>query len=78
MAVRLYVVMGENNLWDYLVCAKSGEAAVNYIIKNALFNLTAKLATPMDAAMFENNGQAVLGELADLTEWQANEKLNEN
>ena len=79
MAVRLYVVMGENNLWDYLVCAKSGEAAVDYVVKNVTMQLTAKPATPMQVAMFkDNNHQAVLGEAADLAEWQANEKLNEN
>ena len=78
MAVRLYVVIGENNLWDYLVCAKSGKDAVNYVVKNKLMQLSAKPATPMQVAMFKDNGHEVLGEAADLAAWQADEKLNEN
>ena len=79
MAVRLYVVMGENILWDYLVCAKSADAAVNYVIKSSLMKLSAKPATPMQVTMFMDNKQAVLlGDAADLAEWQANEKLTEN
>ena len=78
MTVQLYVVMGDNTLWDDLVCAQSGEAAVNYIIKNALLKLSAKPATPMQVAMFKDNGHEVIGESDDLAEWQANEKLSEN
>ena len=79
MTARLYVVMGENNLWDYLVCAQSADAAVNYVIKSSLMELSAKPATTMQVAMFKDNKQAVLlGDAADLAEWQANEKLNEN
>ena len=74
MAVQLYVVMGDNTLWDYLVCAKSGEDAVDYVVKNKLMQVSAKLATPMQVAMFKDNNQAVLGDAADLEEWQANEK----
>ena len=75
MSVNLYVVMGNNQLWDYLVCAKNGEAAVNYVIKSGLLKLSAKPATPMEVEMFQDNGHEVLGEAADLAEWQANEKL---
>ena len=78
MAVHLYVVAGENKLWDYLVCAKSAEAAVNYIRKNELLKLSAKPASPMQVAMFKDNGQEVLGDSADLAEWQAHEKLNDD
>ena len=79
MSVQLYVVMGDNQLWDYLVCAKNGEAAVNYVIKSGLMKLSAKPATPMQVTMLKDNKQAVLlGEAADLEEWQANEKLTEN
>ena len=78
MTVRLYVVMSDNSLWDYLVCAKSGEAAVDYIIKNVQTKPIAKLATPMEVAMLKDNGREMLGEEADLAECQANEKLNEN
>ena len=77
MSVRLYVVMGENNIWDDLVCAKSGEDAVNYVIKSGLMKLSAKPATPMQVAMFQDNGHEVLGEATDLAEWQANEKPHE-
>ena len=69
MTVSLYVVMGENNLWDYLVCAKSGEDAVRYVVKNALLKLRVKPATPMDVAMFKDNGHEVLGEANDLDEF---------
>ena len=78
MAVHLYVVAGENKLWDYLVCAQSAEAAVNYVRKNELLKLAAKPATPMQVAMFKDNGHEVLGETEDLAAWQANEKINEN
>ena len=78
MAVQLYVVMSDNTLWDDLVCAKSSEAAVDYVIKNVQKKPSAKLATPMQAAMFKDNGHEVIGESDDLAEWQANEKLNEN
>ena len=78
MTARLYVVMGENNLWDYLVCAQSGAAAVNYVVKHVKMDLYAKPATPMQVSMFKDNGHEVLGEAADLAEWQANEKLTEN
>ena len=79
MSVQLYVVMGDNQLWDYLVCAKSAEDAVNYVIKSSLMKLSAKPATPMQVTMLKDNKQAVLlGEAADLEEWQANEKLTEN
>ena len=69
MAVHLYVVAGENKLWDYLVCAKSAEAAVNYVRKNELSELSAKPATPMQVAMFKDNGHEVLGEPNDLDEF---------
>ena len=78
MAVRLYVVSGENRLWDGLVCAQSADAAVNYVKKHELLQLSAKPASPMQVAMFTDNGHSVLGETADLAEWQAAEKLNEN
>ena len=78
MTVRLYVVMGDNQLWDDLVCAQSADAAVSYVIKSGLMKLSAKPASPMQVAMFKDNGHAVLGESADLAEWQATEKLNEN
>ena len=79
MTVRLYLVMGEETLLDYLVCAKSAEDAVNYVVKNVKPKFMAKPATPMQVAMFkDNNHQAVLGEEADLAEWQANEKPTEN
>ena len=78
MAAHLFVVMGDNTLWDYLVCAKSGEDAVNYVVKNKLMQLSVKPATQIDVAMFKDNGHEVLGESEDLAEWQANEKLNEN
>ena len=78
MTVRLYVVMGENTLWDYLVCAKNDEAAVDYVLKNVAIKRIAKLATPMQVAMYQDNNKAVIGESADLAEWQATEKLNEN
>ena len=77
MTAQLYVVMGDNTVWDYLVCAKSADDAVDYVIKNALSKLTAEPATPIYVEMFENNGQSVLGEAEDLAEWQANEKPNE-
>ena len=66
MTARLYVVMGENNLWDYLVCAKSSEDAVDYVVKNKLMRLSVKPATQIDVAMFKDNGHEVLGEAADL------------
>ena len=77
MTARLYVVAGENNLWDYLVCAQSAEAAVGYVRKNELLKLSAKPATPMQMVMFKDNGHEVLGEKEDLAAWQSNEKLNE-
>ena len=75
MAVQLYVVMSDNTLWDYLVCAKSAEDAVDYVIKSGLMKCSAKPATPMVVAMFIDNDHEVLGEAEDLAEWQANEKL---
>ena len=66
MAVRLYVVSGENRLWDDLVCAQSADAAVSYVIKSGLMKLSAKPASPMQVAMFKDNGHEVLGEAADL------------
>ena len=78
MAVRLYLVMGDETLLDYLVCAKTADDAVNYVVKNVKMKFMAKPATPMQVAMFkDNNHQAILGEAADLAEWQAHEKLNE-
>ena len=73
MTVQLYVVMSDNSLWDYLVCAKSAEDAVNYVVKNVLTKPSAKPATPMQVAMFEDNSREVLGEADDLAEWHANE-----
>lgn len=66
MTVRLYVVMGDNQLWDDLVCAQSADAAVSYVIKSGLMKLSAKPASPMQVAMFKDNGHEVLGEAADL------------
>ena len=78
MSVHLYVVMSDNSLWDYLVCAKSGEDAVDYVIKNVQTKPSAKIATPMEVAMLKDNGREVLGESADLAAWQENERLTEN
>ena len=73
MPVHLYVVTSDSAIWDDLVCAKSGDDAVNYIIKSGLMKFSAKPATPMQVAMFKDNGHEVIGDADDLAELQANE-----
>ena len=46
---------------------------MNYVAKSVLMKLSAKPATPVDVLQSKKYGEDVIGEAADLAEWQKNE-----
>ena len=66
MSVRLYVVTDAKAGISHLVCAQTRISAMDYLAKSVLMNLSAKPATPIDVLLSKKDGEAVLGEAADL------------
>ena len=66
MSARLYVVTDAKTGISHLVCAKTRNNAINYLAKSVLMRLTAKPATPIQVLLSKKDGEAVLGEEADL------------
>ena len=66
MTIRLYVVTDKRNASDYLVCAKTRSAAINYIATKVLTSLSAKPATPVQVLLAGKDGERAIGNEDDL------------
>ena len=66
MSARLYVVTDAKTGISHLVCSRTRSGAINYLAKSVLMQLSAKPATPIQVLLSKKDGEAVLGEEADL------------
>ena len=66
MPVRLYVVTDHKNATNYLVCAKTKGAAINYVAKKVVTDLSARQASFMQFIQSAKDGAAIIGAPDDL------------